>query len=124
MDTDADHTKIWTSHGGSTETFPQLPPRTPACYLLATAPPGEKQRGRANEAEFVAILLTLARLVDRGTDLLITVNVPHVVAQGYLREEVELGEGKLGPLLERADRIRERVVKSFEVKDWGLFVEE
>jgi len=89
---------------------------------MATAPPGEKQRGRANEAEFVAILLTLVRLRERKTDLLIAVNVPHVVAQGYVREEVALGEGKLGPLLERAERVRERVVRSLEVRDWELFV--
>ena len=51
---------------------------TPAYALIAAAPPGEKQRGRANEPDFVAVLMTLVRLVDKKTDIVVAVNVPHV----------------------------------------------
>lgn len=98
-------------------------PNTPTYNLLATSPPGAKQQGRANEPEFVAILLTLIRLVDQKTDILVTINVPHVIGQ-YDVGSVDLEHGRMGPLLEQAAKWRERVLETFEVKDWGLFGEE
>jgi hypothetical protein len=98
-------------------------PNTPTYNLLATSPPGAKQQGRANEPEFVAIMLTLIRLVDQKTDMLVTINVPHVIGQ-YEAGSVDLEHGKMGPLLEQAAKWRERVLETFEVKDWGLFGEE
>jgi hypothetical protein len=98
-------------------------PNTPTYNLLATSPPGAKQQGRANEPEFVAILLTLIRLVDQKTDILVTINVPHVIGQ-YDTSSVDLEHGKMGPLLEQAAKWRTRVLETFEVKDWGLFGEE
>lgn len=68
----------------------------------------------------MAILLTLVRLVEQETDVLITVNVPHVKGQ-FEEGSVDLEHGSSGPLLERAMEWRERVVASFEVKEWGLF---
>lgn len=98
-------------------------PNTPLYNLLATSPPGAKQQGRANEPEFVAILLTLIRLKDQKTDMLVTINVPHVIGQ-YEAGSVDLEHGKMGPLLEQAAKWRERVLETFEVKEWGLFGEE
>ena len=105
-----------------TDTTPPSP-HTPTYNLLATSPPGAKQQGRANEPEFVAIMLTLIRLVAQKTDILVTINVPHVIGQ-YENGSVDLEHGKMGPLLEQAAKWRERVLESFEVKDWGLFGEE
>jgi hypothetical protein len=98
-------------------------PNTPTYNLLATSPPGAKQQGRANEPEFVAIMLTLIRLVDQTTDMLVTINVPHVPGS-YEAGSVDLEHGKMGPLLELAGKWRERVLESFEVREWGLFGEE
>jgi hypothetical protein len=71
----------------------------------------------------VAITLTLIRLVDQKTDMLVTINVPHVPGS-YEAGSVDLERGQMGPLLEQAGRWRERVLESFEVREWGLFGEE
>jgi hypothetical protein len=99
-------------------------PNTPLYNLLATSPPGSKQQGRANEPDFVAILLTLIRLEGQKTDILVTVNVPHVAGEGYEAGSVDLEHGKQGGLIERAGMWRERVLETFEVREWGLFGEE
>lgn len=95
-------------------------PSTPTYNLLATSPPGAKQQGRANEPEFVAIMLTLIRLAAQETDILVTVNVPHVKGQ-FEEGSVDLEHGKMGPLLEQAAKWRQRVLETLEVKEWGLF---
>jgi hypothetical protein len=100
-----------------------LSPNTPVYNLVATSPPGAKQQGRANEPDFVAILLTLIRLEGQKTDILVTINVPHVAGE-YEPESVDLEHGKQGALLEKAGKYRERVLETFEVREWGLFGEE
>lgn len=98
-------------------------PGTPAYTLLATSPPGEKMRGRANEPEFVGILMTLVRLEAQKTDLVIAINVPHLSGQ-YDRASIDPEGGKYGALLEAGRKVREKILESFEVKDWGLFVQD
>jgi hypothetical protein len=100
-----------------------LSPNTPVYNLVATSPPGAKQQGRANEPDFVAILLTLIRLEGQKTDILVTINVPHVAGE-YEPESVDLEHGKQGALFEKAGKYRERVLETFEVREWGLFGEE
>ena len=85
-----------------------------AYTLLATTPPGAKQRGRAHEPDFVGIVLLLVRLVEQKTDILVSVNVPHVAGE-YEAGEVDLEKGV---------QIREKVMESLEVRDWGMFVQE
>lgn len=68
-------------------------------------------------------MLTLIRLADQKTDMLVTINVPHLPGQ-YEAGSVDLEHGKMGALLEQAGKWRERVLETFEVKDWGLFGEE
>lgn len=89
--------------------------------MIATSPPGEKQRGRANEPDFVGILLLVVRLEAQGTDIVVAVNVPHLPGQYDAVAAVE--EGKLGRLMEVGERVRERLGETFEVRDWGLFGE-
>lgn len=68
-------------------------------------------------------MLTLIRLVDQKTDMLVTINVPHITGQ-FDKDSVDLEHGKMGALLEQAGKWRERVLETFEVKEWGLFGEE
>ncbi|EMD00343.1 hypothetical protein BAUCODRAFT_64329 [Baudoinia panamericana UAMH 10762] len=96
---------------------------TKAYGLLATSLPGEKQRGRDNEPDFVALLLLLVRLVEQATDLIITVNVPHV-AGTYDSGEVKPEQGRYGGLLLRGLEIREKIIEGFQIVDWGLFGED
>ncbi|KAK4549074.1 hypothetical protein LTR36_007530 [Oleoguttula mirabilis] len=118
---DVGDVKVW-GQGCEPVHFSKLPQGTPAYTLLATSPPGAKQRGRANEPEFVGILLTMIRLVEQKTDLIIAINVPHV-AGTYDEAEVDLAGGKYGKLIEAAMGLREKVVETLEIRDWGLFVQ-
>ncbi len=97
---------------------------TAAAYtLLATSPPGAQHRDRAHEPDFVGIVLLLVRLAEQKTDILVSVNVPHVAGE-YEAGEVDLEKGRLGRLLEKGVEVREKVMESLEVRDWGLFVQE
>lgn len=88
------------------QTPPALPPN---------APPS-----RHPQPDFTAILLTLIRLPAQTTDIVVTVNVPHNAGE-YNREDVDLPAQKFGPLVEEAMAIRQKVLESFEVKDFNLF---
>ncbi|CZT15364.1 related to human MOG1 protein [Ramularia collo-cygni] len=89
-----------------------------AFTLSARAPPGEKMRGRAHEPREVGILVLLVRLEGVGTDLVVTVNVP----VGIVDDSQGQQSGDDGRLMEEGKEVLERVRRSLEVKDWGLFV--
>lgn len=92
--------------------------------LRATLPPAPQQkRGGPNEPDFIGLLLTVIRLEQVKTDLVVSVNVPYVPGQ-YDEGHVNVEEGKLGPLMERAVEMRDKVAESLEIKDWGLFGED
>ncbi|KAK0271234.1 hypothetical protein LTR91_019320 [Friedmanniomyces endolithicus] len=112
--------KVWAVGEGR---LGQMGNTASAFTLLATAPPGAKHRSRAHEPEFVGIALLLVRLAEQKTDILVSVNVPHVAGE-YEPGEVGLEERRLGRLLENGVQIREKVMESLEVRDWGLFVQE
>lgn len=78
---------------------------------------------RRNTAEFTGILLILIRLAEQKTDIVVSVNVPHIPGE-YKKEDVDLESQKMGPHLEAGLKFRQRILESFEVKDWGLFVNE
>lgn len=63
------------------------------------------------------------RLEKEKTDIVIAVNVPHVPGE-YQPEEVDLPAQKLSPLLEAANAARQKILETFDVKDWSLFVNE
>ncbi|KAF2723446.1 Mog1p/PsbP-like protein [Polychaeton citri CBS 116435] len=102
--------------------FSKLPPNTTCLTFLATTPAGENDRGRSNNADFSGLLVTLVRLEQQSTDIVISINVPHLPTE-YVAEDVDVSSGKLGPLLQQAVELRERVTESFDIKEWGLFVE-
>ncbi|MCJ1373812.1 multicopy suppressor of ts gsp1 [Loxospora ochrophaea] len=129
--------RIWTIEDVK---FEKLSPPLPALTLLCTITPPSPQPQPQPQPPSTALLLTLLRLPPQKTDILITINIPHpsstatTTASDHpssttlaLEEEEEEEEGKTGkgkatsPLMEEGMRIREAVVGTLEVRDWGLF---
>jgi len=92
----------------------------PAYTLIATQTP-PPQPGSKNP-DFTAIVLTLIRLESDSTDILITINVPHIRGE-YTEEEIDMQVGKQGKLIENAVEFAARIWETFKIKDWGLFNE-
>lgn len=67
-------------------------------------------------------MLNLVRLESESTDVLITINVPHIKGE-YAEEDVDLQMGKQGRLIEDAVECAARIWETFKIKDWGLFHE-
>ncbi|KAI5361263.1 putative ran-interacting Mog1 protein [Septoria linicola] len=95
VESDASHTVLHKITSPPAITLSKMP-STPVFSLLASAPTGEKMRGRPNEPDFVAIVLILVRLENVGTDLVVSVNLPHIPGT-YVKGEVDPDvEGKRG----------------------------
>ena len=80
---------------------------------------------------FTAILMTVVRLPEQGTDLVITVNVPHtdvqlVRGEGTVAAPSYAGalSGAQGHMLQAGFMVRDKVLETLKVLNWGLFVEE
>lgn len=80
---------------------------------------------------FTAILMTVVRLREQATDLVITVNVPHtdvalVRGEGTMASPTWDGElnGVRGQMLQAGFMVRDKVLETLRVVDWGLFVNE
>ncbi|KAJ8123973.1 hypothetical protein ONZ43_g192 [Nemania bipapillata] len=124
---EADRLKVWNT---TPTQFSNLDEDIPAYTLIATiAPPApssaeadSSNAPRANAPDFTAVILTLVRLEREHTDLLITINVPHIRGE-YDEEDVDLQLGKQGQLIGDAVDYASRIWESFRVKDWGLFKE-
>lgn len=65
----------------------------------------------------------MIRLMGQKTDIIVAVNVPHIEGQ-YDEAEVDPDKGRHGKLLEAAMEYRRRIMGTFEIVDWGLFVQE
>lgn len=90
--------------------------------MIATqSPKADQSRGEA-APDFTAIILTLVRLEKESTDIVITINVPHIKGE-YVEDEVDLELGKQGVLIGDAVEYAARIWDTFRVKDWGLFGE-
>ncbi|KAF2211982.1 hypothetical protein CERZMDRAFT_97900 [Cercospora zeae-maydis SCOH1-5] len=97
-------------------------PETKCWSLVARVPAGEKMRGRANEPKGgVCVFVVLVRLENVQTDFVVSVNLP-VMREGTGADMGDTAE--VEGLLETGKKMRERVVGSLQVKDWGLFGEE
>ncbi|KAH8881435.1 Mog1p/PsbP-like protein [Thozetella sp. PMI_491] len=115
--TDAETVKVW----NTTETeFSRLPAEISAYTLIATQTPKVESKETSSAPDFTAIILTLVRLEKEKTDILITVNVPHIKGE-YDEEEVDLALGKQGELIGDAVEFAAKIWDTFEVKDWTLF---
>ncbi|KAI0443050.1 hypothetical protein F4803DRAFT_516662 [Xylaria telfairii] len=125
---DVQHVKVWNT---TPTQFSKLDEDIPAYTLIATmspiAPPStaaDTSSGppRPGSPDFTALILTLVRLERERTDILITINVPHIRGE-YDEEDVDLQLGKQGQLIGDAVDYASRIWESFKVKDWGLFKE-
>ncbi|KAK3376617.1 hypothetical protein B0T24DRAFT_619095 [Lasiosphaeria ovina] len=115
---DADSVKVW----NTTETqFSHLDEDIPAYTLIATQTP-QSTSARSGAPDFTALILTLVRLEKESTDILITINVPHIKGE-YDEEDVDLALGKQGELIGDAVEYAAKIWETFEVKDWHLFNE-
>lgn len=89
-------------------------------------------RPSENPEYFIGILMTLIRLPQQTTDIIITVNVPFntselVQAEKYLaspRVGTTGGGGEKSQMLRLGMAVLEGVLREFEVLDWGLFLED
>lgn len=94
---------------------------TPAYTLISTQTPHvSKSPDQTSAPDFTAIILTLLRLEKLKTDILITINVPHIKGE-YNEEDVDLELGKQGKLIGDAVEYSARIWATFKIKDWGLF---
>ncbi|KAI2602690.1 Mog1p/PsbP-like protein [Hypoxylon sp. NC1633] len=120
-----DGVKVWNT---TPTLFSRLDEDIPAYTLIATHSPqpdpgktaGDDRPGTSTD--FTAIILTLVRLEREKTDLLITINVPHIRGE-YDEEDVDLQLGKQGKLIGDAVDYASKIWETFKVKDWGLFKE-
>lgn len=119
VDSDIDTVKVWST---SDTRFSKLPEGTPAYTLIATQTPPPDPASRNPAPDFTAIVLNLIRLEKESTDILITINVPHIKGD-YTEEEVNLQLGKQGKLIENSVEIAAKIWETFKIKDWGLFNE-
>lgn len=63
----------------------------------------------------------MVRLVQKKTDIIIAVNVPHIPGN-YERGDVDPATGKHGELLKQALAYQDKILETFEIRDWNLFV--
>lgn len=92
---------------------------------MAPKPPrsdGDDDKARAASPDFTAMILTMVRLERERTDLLITINVPHIKGE-YNEEDVDLELGRQGKLIGDAVDYAAKIWETFKVKDWHLFQE-
>lgn len=102
-------------------------PNLPAYTLFATQHPLQRpvsyQPGDKPSPDFTAILLTMIRLEVQSTDLLVSINVPHVPGE-YKPGTVDLAASRYGPLCEAALEHRDRILKTVKIEDWSLFIQD
>ncbi|KAK0721402.1 hypothetical protein B0T21DRAFT_51927 [Apiosordaria backusii] len=114
----AETVQVWNTTETQISHFEDIPAYT----LIATQKPKQREGERAGAPDFTALILTLIRLEKEQTDILITINVPHIKGE-YDEEEIDLAMGKQGELIGDAVEYAARIWESFEVRDWGLFSE-
>ncbi|KAF2851261.1 Mog1p/PsbP-like protein [Plenodomus tracheiphilus IPT5] len=80
-------------------------------------PPTPNPNPRRKVPEFTYIHLLLLRLKEQGTDIMVTLNIPHYAGE----YEKAAGEDGQTQLMKDSKVAREKVLESFEIKEWGLF---
>ncbi|PHH68315.1 hypothetical protein CDD83_6157 [Cordyceps sp. RAO-2017] len=118
--TESEKVRIW----NTAETkFTRLESKLPAYTLIATQTPKVgRPREQASAPDFTAIIMTLVRLERCKTDVLITINVPHIKGE-YDEEDVDLELGKQGKHIGDAVMYADRIWKTLKIKDCSLFGE-
>lgn len=83
--------------------------------FIQTPPPPERPGRKL--PEFVYIHLLLLRLKEQGTDIMVTINIPHYPGEYGKAEK----EGEKTKLMRDSELVKERVLQTFKIQDWGLF---
>lgn len=114
--------RIWYTDNAN---LPLFPPNTPCYTLLATTTPPPATNGNVQRPltpAYTAMILTLIRLIPQSTDIVVTINIPHIPRQQESSGgTVNFEEGKFGSLVDEGMGIRDEVWRTLQVKDWGLF---
>lgn len=133
--TPGDESKIWESSAVQLDHFPSM---TPACTLIASTKPAVPPTTPMAPTS-TTILLTLIRLVSKSTDLVITINLPHLPAEvdavdgtiasgtlsgGENRESVDFENRHFGSFVEEGMKVRDEVLRTLRIENWSLFGEE
>lgn len=119
----SEETRIWSA---SRVVLPHLGNNIAAWNMCATQHPSTEEEGRPlpdGTPDFTTIMLTLIRLEAQNTDLLVSINVPHIRGE-YDPASVDMEAGTMGPLTEAAMEWQAQIYKSFRIEDWDLFVDE
>lgn len=119
--------KVWNT---SETKFTRLPENVPAYTLIATSPSEDFKKGgdgsssgsgrQAANLVFTALIITLIRLEKVKTDVVITINVPHIKGE-YDEDDVDLELGNKGELIGKAIEHAAKIWESFAIKNYGLF---
>jgi len=109
----------------------------PALILVASTTPANPP-STPNTPTSTTILMTLIRLVSKSTDLVITINLPHIPAEEGInaasaasgnssgdgsREGNEPENGPSGTPVEDGLKVRDEVLRTLTIHDWDLFGE-
>ncbi|KAL5121112.1 hypothetical protein ACEQ8H_000963 [Pleosporales sp. CAS-2024a] len=82
------------------------------------APTNPNPNPNRKTPEYVYIHMLLLRLKEQGTDIMVTINIPHY--KGEYENEAQEG-GAETKLIKDSKVVREKVLETFKVEDWGLF---
>ncbi|KKF96358.1 putative ran guanine nucleotide release factor [Ceratocystis platani] len=90
------------------------------CYsLIATDTPPQNDYSNRGPV-FTGLIMILLRLENKNTDILITINVPHVKGE-YDEFEIDLQAGKQGSKIKQAIQFADQIRETFDIKDYALF---
>jgi hypothetical protein len=98
-----------------TDGYDSSTPAYALTFIQTPAPPLPSEAHR-KVPEFIYIHLLLLRLEEQGTDLMITINIPH-----YVGEYDKAKEGEETQLMRDSKAVREKVLETLKVVEWGLF---
>lgn len=84
------------------------------------AEPESSSSRKPGSLVFTALILTLIRLEKVDTDVVITINVPHIRGE-YDERDVDIEQGRQGKLIGLAVEHAHRVWETFKIKNLGLF---
>ncbi|EDU45890.1 Mog1 domain containing protein [Pyrenophora tritici-repentis] len=109
-----DATTVVEQVGASMKSLPSTPLLT---LSFVQTPPSINPHPNRKTPEYTFIHLLLLRLKEQETDILITINVPHYPGE---YEKPAMGQQET-ELMRSSKLVREKVLETFEVKEWGLF---
>ena len=86
-----------------------------ALTFIQTPPPNDNPNRKV--PEYAYIHLFMVRLKEQGTDIIVTINIPHYAGEYEKASE----EGGQTQLMKDSAIVKDRVQETFDVKEWGLF---